>query len=179
MAIQHPEGLGVAYVCEYGDKGKWQVVFYRGTAGRPSSNVLYSSREVAEKKVSEWFESLDAHKKLVSETRAAWSIPHTLKPGDIITNSWGYDQTNVDAYQVTRTSNHFVWLRPIECQHESGEGCSPMSGTVRPIKDAFVKDGEETQHKANSTKQFGNSVCFKYGSGSVWDGRPLYESWYA
>ena len=34
--------------------------------------------------------------------------------------------------------------------------------------------GEITQHKA-----YGDHVCMKYGSGSKWDGKRNYVSWYA
>jgi hypothetical protein len=41
-----------------------------------------------------------------------------------------------------------------------------------------LKDGKETMHKASSG-EYGNSVHFEFGSGSKWDGCPMYCSWYA
>jgi hypothetical protein len=179
MAIQHPDGLGVAYVSQYDTKGRWQVVTYRGSAGKHSANALYSTLDKAELAVADWFNTLTSHKEYVAKSKAERNQAHTLVVGDIITNSWGYDQTNVDCYQVTRVSSHFVWLRPIAQELVPDEGCGPMSGRVKPIPGRFLENGEETQHKASSSAQYGNSVCFKYGSGSKWDGRSLYCSWYA
>lgn len=178
MAINHPDGLGVAYVAEYSLPGTFQVVAYRGTAGKPDFNFVYKRRELAEKKVEEFFISLLAHKVRVLEYRKSANQPHQLKVGDIITNSWGYDQTNVDCYQITRTTEHFVFLRPIASKLIPDEGCGPMSGRVVPIPGQFAEKGEETQHKATHNGN-GDSVCFKHGSGSKWDGRSLYCSWYA
>lgn len=169
---EYVDRLGTCYVAPI-DCERWQVLAYVGTAGHASLNYSYRTRELAEKRVEEFFTALLAHKVRVAESRASYHKPHTLKVGDIITNSWGYDQTNVDCYQITRTTDHFVWLRPIASKLVSDEGCGPMSGRVVPCPGEF-SDGPEEQHKAT-----GDSVCFKYGSGSKWDGRSLYCSWYA
>lgn len=186
MEIRHPDGLGVVYVSQFtrahtnGSEG-WQLVAYRGTAGKPEFNYSYKTREFAEKKVEEWFTALLAHKVRVLEYRKDANKPHTLKVGDIITNSWGYDQTNVDWYRITRVSEHFVWLREIAA-HVVEDGF--MSGPSQPHIDTTNPDpskwgfqdckGPEVKHKAT-----GESVCMKYGSGSKWDGKPRYCSWYA
>ena len=69
MLLNHPDGLGVAYVSTYDAplrKDCWQVVAYRGTAGKPSLNTLYRTREQAEKAVESFFNGLDQHKKLLA-----------------------------------------------------------------------------------------------------------------
>jgi hypothetical protein len=174
LAVEHPTGLGVAYVSLLDSlKNTWQVVLYRGSAAKPEKNYSFRNREQAERHVSEWFDSLLAHKAMVTSRRAEANAPTTLKPGDIITNSWGYDQTNIDCYQVTRVTEHFVWLRGI-AQETTETGF--MSGETVPKPNCFLcgKDGEERKHKAT-----GQTVCMKYGSGSKWDGRKLHCSWYA
>ena len=37
-----------------------------------------------------------------------------VKVGDIFRNSWGYEQTTVDFYQVVRVSAKSVWVRRIK-----------------------------------------------------------------
>jgi hypothetical protein len=176
MAINHPEGLGIVYVSPYeakhpGRRDSFQVVAYQGTAGKPTHNYRMASRESAEKWVSEWFESLTAHQAHVANRRAVDNAPSTLRVGEIITNSWGYDQTNVDCYQIVRATEHFVWLRAIA---QEVEETGFMCGNVTPKPNQFVGDSEE-KHKAS-----GNSVTFKHGSGSKWDGvKTLRSSWYA
>ena len=34
--------------------------------------------------------------------------PHV---GDYVCSSWGYEQTNIDFYRVTKVTDHFVWLQ--------------------------------------------------------------------
>ena len=38
---------------------------------------------------------------------------HGVKVGDVFVESWGYDQTNVDFYQVTKTTKKMVEIKPI------------------------------------------------------------------
>jgi hypothetical protein len=46
MAINHPDGLGVAYVSLMTpEKDYWQVVAYRGTAGKPGFHDLNEPEE--------------------------------------------------------------------------------------------------------------------------------------
>jgi hypothetical protein len=40
-------------------------------------------------------------------------------------------------------------------------------------------DGYPLWGVAQCGRPSGRNVSMKYGSGSVWDGKPLYESWYA
>ena len=83
MVLNQPDGLGVAYVSLMGAvKGSWQLVAYRGTAGKPELNFSYRNREQAERKVSEWFDSLLAHKAQVVCYKAKANEPATLKAGE-------------------------------------------------------------------------------------------------
>lgn len=59
-------------------------------------------------------------------------------PGAIFEYSWGYDQTNIDYFQVVRRSGSTVWVRPIGKKSVGGEGF--MCDNVMPVKDAFVPE---------------------------------------
>jgi hypothetical protein len=70
---------------------------------------------------------------------------HSLKVGDILKCSWGYDQTNIDFYQVTQLIGvTMVEVRPVG-QQPTDEPSGPMSGYCKPRKDAFI--GEPTRHR--------------------------------
>ncbi|MCI4410697.1 MAG: hypothetical protein JHC38_03385 [Thiotrichales bacterium] len=58
-----------------------------------------------------------------------------VQVGDIFAYSWGYEQTNVDFYQVVSTTAATCKLAAIaqERKHTTG-----MSGTCTPIKDKFL-----------------------------------------
>lgn len=103
------------------------------------------------------------------------NFKHTVKVGDIFVTSWGYDQTNVDFYQVIEVKGKNVIIKEICPQSVPGSG-SGMSDDVIALKDQFVKDAEPITKRV----AIGNTInlaSYKYCS--LWDGRPKYRSWYA
>jgi len=94
---------------------------------------------------------------------------------DIFVDSWGYEQTQVDAYQVVeKIGNATVVLRPIATAVVAGSEHF-MSQSVRPVYNAFTS--EET-----FTKRIGEYgiKMNSYSSAYQWDGkREYHNSWYA
>lgn len=65
------------------------------------------------------------------------AIVNRWKPGDLLVNSWGYDQTNIDYWQVVATTAKTVTIRRIGSKTVPGsEGC--MQSDVVPDKDNFL-----------------------------------------
>lgn len=61
-------------------------------------------------------------------------VPHVsdkIEPGAILYSSWGYDQTNIDYYMVTRTTEKSCWVLPMT-QHETQTGF--MCGQTVPME---------------------------------------------
>lgn len=86
----------------------------------------YDTAEKAEAAALEFLSRREASKKENAAYRAKSRAPHSLKIGDILYASWGYDQTNVDYYKVTRTTKHTVDLITIgKKRSASGDRCSP------------------------------------------------------
>ncbi len=201
-AVEHR--LGICYVEDKlggrtHDHTVYTVMAYRGNAGKSSFYESYRTPETRDRRVAEFFANLEEHEARLDARRAERSKPHDLKVGDIITNSWGYDQTNVDMYQIVKATANYVWLQPIASEMVPSEGHAPMAGHVRPelpvrqILTREVREYGDYDH-ANGTRSVtlktvpvepkkrkaeGVNVCFEYGCGSKWDGRSLYCSWYA
>lgn len=112
-----------------------------------------------------------------------------VKVGDIFLMSWGYDQTNVNFFQVTRISKGGVFIR--EIGYKSVEGSNGfMCQKVVANPNSFLSTSQWCSPKGQS---FGGNVeTFRRmsldGNGfSVrgryyafrWDGKPTYNSWYA
>lgn len=62
-----------------------------------------------------------------------------LVVGEILSSSWGYEQTNWDFYQIVKVSDKSIWIQEIELESKS---CNYMSYEVRPIKDKFKKESK-------------------------------------
>lgn len=94
-------------------------------------------------------------------------------PGRILYNSWGYDQTNIDFYQITRRTEKSIWFRPIGCEMVAN---GHMSGRVTPIPDSFAGPEEmrRLQHRYGEPY-----IRARHGFYHPYEGKPLYCSWYA
>ena len=99
------------------------------------------------------------------------------KVGDIFVALWWYDQTNANFFQVIKTTNKSVTVRPIK-KRKVTEDNQAMIGSVVPIKNAF--DGKATTrriyyYEGEELFNAGES----YGSANKWNGKPVGISWYA
>lgn len=121
------------------------------------------------------------HEERKAERKKALEV-NPFQVGQIIYDSWGYEQTNIDFYQVIEVKNKSVVLREINGKMVPSEGYSSMAGLIAPVKDSFC--GEPILKKVNawvsetSTRYYLNS---QHGSMSVYDRgeEGIYCSWYA
>lgn len=63
---------------------------------------------------------------------------HGLPVGTVLVSSWGYDQTNIDFYEVTKATVKTVMLRPISISKENGESWGTYTAT--PKRGEFTGD---------------------------------------
>ena len=78
---------------------------------------------------------------------------HTLKVGDVLSSSWGYEQTNVTFYQVTRVTKASIELGVLRSK-ETSDGELSMTGYKVPVVGEFVI-GTDRFMKRVSTLQSG------------------------
>ncbi|NBR55091.1 MAG: hypothetical protein EBT82_03865 [Micrococcales bacterium] len=76
--------------------------------------------------------------RLAENAKAREEFVNPYKVGDILYGSWGYDQTNIDFYQVVEVKNRSLKIQKIG--YKSVRSTSWCSEEVAPVKDKFVKD---------------------------------------
>jgi len=171
IEISEPSGLAVAYAYTAGN-GRPAAVAFIGKACKPAWNESFSTPEKREIKVGKQFDSLRRREASKTERRRERNAGHSFAANDIAVNSWGYDQTNVDWYQVTRVTKNYVWIKRIgsaETDDAKGFMCDHVIPRIDPDSDK-----PEEKHKAEGTK-----ISMELGPASKWDGKPRYRSWYA
>ncbi|MGS0621257.1 hypothetical protein [Xanthomonas oryzae] len=132
----------------------------------------FRSQAAADAEISRFIERrqrvADAH----AERRAEAKRPHTLAVGAVLVSSYGYEQTNVDFYQVVAVQNRTVTLRElVQDRQDTGH----MSGTTTPVPGQYTK-AEPIRKRVNPR----NGVKLSSSSyAHPWDGRPKYWSSYA
>lgn len=145
-------------------------------------NFRFQTVELMNEYVADWIDRVVTNlarreqEKLERKQRAA-ELAANVKVGDIFVDSWGYEQTNVDFFQVVaKPSAKTVVVREIACRtEENSEMSHGMADNVFPARDAFI--GEEQK------KRIDNYGGFKTRSFSVArpadENRSYYRSWYA
>lgn len=136
----------------------------------------FKNREQLDGKIKELVDSKLAWKKEVAERKAKRLAPHTLKVGDILYASWGYDQTNIDWFKVDKLmGKHKVTLVPLgsKITGETPEGYDDRVLPAEQVdRNAFV-----TGSKNYMVDGSNNSVTLaSFAWAMPWDGKFRYET---
>lgn len=139
-AIRCKDGESVVYYGLNRD-GKPAAYAYRGRAIKTKWRYWFRTDAERAKMVQSFLASLAANAERKAKASAERKTArHALEVGDVLESSWGYEQTNIDYYQVTRRSDKCVWIRPIRARRD-GDG---WTGDCVPLPGSFK--GEETRH---------------------------------
>jgi hypothetical protein len=103
---------------------------------------------------------------------ARTNFVNPYKIGHVFSNSWGYDQTNIDYYEVIATTDWTVTLRPI-AQNSREDGF--MRGVCQPVRGKYI--GKEATKRIQLMDDGKPYVACKHGWMSDWDGKA--DNWTA
>jgi hypothetical protein len=154
----------VFYLWENGDK--FLLKGYQGKSSKPIANYYFrseSSRSGYMEKLKDQYRSRQESKDQRKQERAEFK--HELKVGDILDSSWGYDQTNVDFYQVISVTDKSVVIREIGSRTVRSDGSG--SDYVVPVPDHFTGKAMVKRVSPRNTLRLTS-----YSSADKWDGSP-------
>lgn len=105
-------------------------------------------------------------------------MSNPYKVDDVISSSWGYDQTNVDFYKVIAVKNSMIEIRQLQAITKEDRPAS-MTGKTWPVQPfEFHPDFPKVIRK--KPKPDGSFKLESWGRWcSPWDGQPKSCSWYA
>lgn len=162
-------------IYKYELNGKNIAIGYKGTSSKPSFHVSFRTEEDRTRFINDWRGSIAKREdEKLARKLAKKNYVHNVKVGDIFDSSWGYEQTNVDFYQVIDVKGKHVVLRKI-CQRITEEYRD--QGRCIPIKDSFVANAEP--FKKLVSQGYNNTPIIRlnsYSHCSLWDGKPCYWS---
>ena len=93
--------------------------------------------------------------------------------GDIMECSWGYDQTNIDYYEVVKTTASSVWLKKLSKTHVGGGHGYDM---VAPVPGSDYGNQVKMARWSKSS-YFGYSAKVSdYGTAFLWSGKPASQT---
>lgn len=162
------------YGYTYSVHGTVCAVLYTYKGKKPLMNYRYRNDNQRIISVTNAINNRISHKEHVAKRRAEQNKPNELKVGDILYSSWGYDQTNIDFFKVTK----ILGKRKIEIV-EVGSKLTPsghcsMSGYV--TADINNYRGAPFEKMVTNGKTVKISSC---AHAHPWDGKPKLKSWYA
>jgi hypothetical protein len=154
----------------YKQSSQFIAMFFVGKQSEPVMHYRFSSADNMDKKINTFFADLKAYneRKLKRKEERKNQL-EAVKVGDMLSCSWGYEQTNVDFYQVVERKGKQMKIRPIAQKMLPSTDFGAMASWVAPEKDKFI--GEPI------TK---TSLSMEFGSLSpVTENDRRYCSWYA
>lgn len=148
---------------------------FRGKAGKSSFHYRFNTREKMNEYIVKFFNNCIEHDKTVKARKDKESAyEHDYVVGEILTCSWGYDQTNVDFYQVTAVpSKKSIKMRKIGAMVVD-ETNLDMQDYLYPVRDQFK--GEEMLKRVS---EGGYVKIASYAWASKWDYNKVWSSSYA
>jgi hypothetical protein len=163
-----PKGLEIEFYLE--DKfGKFYLMAFQGTAGKPCAHYSFKTAEQRAAYMKRMTESAKLSADYKAKRKAETKKPRKLEVGHILYTSWGYDQTNVDYYQVTALKGETMVI--VQKLEQSCPETGFMSGKALPA--------EKLIGKPIACRATGDRITVEGHAAWIWDGQPKYSSWYA
>ena len=148
-----------------------------GAAGKPAWSYLFRNAAELDGYVADRVCDREASLRAKAERRAEQAKPVAVAVGDVFEASWGYDQTNIDYYQVVRV----VGPKTVEIRKISGIAwdTGSMQGRSVPSVDSFI--GPPMVKRVKPAGDGGAAVmiasyCNAYRMEPVIPGVPAYAS---
>lgn len=182
-------GIEVYYSTE-----KLQAIFY---AGKSSKKWWFYRFRTLDDMLKRIYQSVDNHLRISNEKiekaakqKAAmvdFKASDFFRVGDVVVNSWGYEQTNIDFYQVTEVLNKKIRVQEIRSKMvENSMYSHGMACDVVPDINNFIENDNRSIKLLSLKADFsllGNIACRicnpeSYYYFKKWDGKPEYKSWY-
>jgi hypothetical protein len=156
---------------------RYHAMGYRGTASKPTFNYTFRKVENMNTYILSFFDGVRASQ-IAKEKRQKEKkeFTTTFKPGDILCESWGYEQTNINFYQVIEVSGKQTIIIREVCGTVEEKGF--MQGTCIPRPNIWARDSLLMKKRVQC---FGTSeyvTISSYSSARKWDGSPKFCSWY-
>lgn len=158
------------------------AVGYIGKQSKPALHERYRNEERRTACVASFFDGQRKRQEMKADRKAErQDFITSLNVGDILDYTWGYDQTNAEFYQVVevKPSRKQIIMREIASHLVKDDvPGGAMSGNRLPIFGQFVSDAPLLVKRIQPLDSGRECVRMEHGIASLWNGKPVYCSWY-
>lgn len=167
---------GYQYLAWNGRAARWEM--FGGKSWKPATDEVVALIDPEEKARRD---AKKAERRAASSEKAA-AAAESVSVGDIFASCWGYEQTNVEFYEVVAKSGCFVTVREVAQETEATSWgswtCSPVPGAYLE-RSSFI--GDNRKGKRCKVSPYGRIKITRDGvvSAGKWTGRKMHASdWY-
>jgi hypothetical protein len=139
--------LGIE-VYEFEERGRFLIKAFAGKRAKADIYEAHSTAAARDVSKAAFVASIEANRERKSKARSdKTAFRHDVKIGDIFRTSWGYEQTNVDFYEVTALiGQKMVEVREI-CS--ASEDTGYLSGNCVPVPGRFAHEVDHDAPRIN------------------------------
>lgn len=151
VADKQSDAVAYLYTHKAADKVFPAARVFFGNQSKPVIHCYFTSEAKREAEIERAFDGRRKTMAFKAErriARASW-VP-TYKVGDIFRTSWGYDQTNVEYFQIVEIKGKQAVLREI-CQNVTETGWN--TGTCSPIAGKFIEPRHDGDNRGRPIRR--------------------------
>jgi len=163
-----PDNLDLE-IYTYEQSGSLYGVAFQGHAQKPLWNYRFRDEAQRDRQIQETIQSRQKHlERKLEEQKKRQEFTHDYKVGDILYSSWGYDQTNIDFYEVVGVTQKAIKVREIgQKVVKSDRGADYVVAVLGSFKGAPM---------TKRVRPGGSVRIESFASASKWDGKPKYQT---
>lgn len=163
---------GCSFITYINEKGLNTLAYFGPKSQKPQGHIAFRTIEKMINYMVRVANNIDSRiKEKKQRAEKAKEAAAAMKVGDVLNTSWGYEQTNVEFYQIIEKKGMTVTLQ--ELGHSLAKDNGNMSEDVIP--NFHNKIGEPFKKRVSS----GGYVKINSSAyASQWNGRPCYTSYY-
>lgn len=176
-AVKDLRSSELAEVWTYQRGEKIYALGFWGSSAKASFYNRFRSYGERDAHIDEFFKRAEAWSVRQAASKAERvAAPRGLELGDVLRSTWGYEQTNVDYYEVTRlVGDKMVEIREIGQEREETQW---LAGRCVPVPGKFIGEPMVRVAKNGSVKVRSFASAYKIDGKDVGGGKKVYSSTY-
>lgn len=150
VKVQHKGSSAVAYLYQ-AKSGQAAAVVFAGRRQKPDWKYRFGSPEGRAKRIGEYFAAVEAQEAARAKRKAEQAARgRGVAVGDILSAVWGYDQTNIDYFEIVGLiGKSMVEIRAIGAESEETDW---MQGKSVPVPGKYIGEVMRKVAKNGSVK---------------------------
>jgi hypothetical protein len=171
--VAHKLSSAVAYLYEY--KGVPYAVVFHGKSAKPCWRYSFATPLAREHRIARFFTARAEHDTARAKRQAERKqAGRGLGVGDVLSAMWGYEQTNIDYYEITALiGNTMVEVRKIAAEREETEW---QQGKTVPLPGHFTSEPMRRKASQGGVRIDETRHASKLEPLAVIGGKPVYAA---